>query len=208
MNEQHVIGPSRIETGSSMAEILVGVSAVGLAIVGLANIYPWVLASIATIALGAAFIFEIGSVGQRFSSLAPEDRAMSGSSGMGNITAEFMLGCAGIALGILALIGIVPTVLVPIAVALYGVALFMESGARADLGEFESEFSRSRSQTAVETASPILPLAGLGALTLGILGIVRIVPLTLSLVGLLLVGAAVLIGCLAMFGTRKFQEKY
>jgi len=77
MNGQHanaIRASERIAESVSFVEVVVGLAALALAIIGLANVFPWVPASIATIALGAALLFEAGSVGARCSALA-EDTA-------------------------------------------------------------------------------------------------------------------------------------
>jgi hypothetical protein len=75
-----------------------------LAIIGFAHIFPWMLASISTIALGAAFVFEAGAVGARFSAVAHETQASQRTETWGRwsgMTAGFLAGCAGIALRLL-----------------------------------------------------------------------------------------------------------
>ncbi|MDA8305961.1 MAG: hypothetical protein M0Z81_03920 [Deltaproteobacteria bacterium] len=202
MNGEHgTIGVSRLEVGGPMAEAIVGLAGLALAIIGLANVFPWLLASIATIALGAAFVFESGAIGKRFSTLAREETAETTqtSAAWGGITAGFLAGCAGIALGILSILGIATMVLVPVAVIVYGVALLMDSGTRLNLIEMESEHAGLHGmplKVAKEEASVfagIQALMGLAAITLGILAIIKIVPLTLSLAALVAVGATVVI---------------
>ena len=111
------------------------------------------------------------------------------------MTVGFLAGCAGIALGVLSILGIVPHTLVPAAIIVYGAALVMDSGTRSSLSEMENEHFGVRGVTqeiareSASTLSGIQMLAGLGAITLGILAIIKIVPETLSLVGLLAVGA-------------------
>jgi 4-hydroxybenzoate polyprenyltransferase len=136
-----IMGLTRLVSGSPLLEALVGLAVLALAIIGLAHIYPWLLASIATIALGAAFVFESGAIGKRFSMLARDDRtgAVAASATWGGITAGFLAGCAGIALGILSLLHIRTTVLVPVAVILYGAGLIADSLTRLHLSALENE---------------------------------------------------------------------
>ncbi|MFZ0932329.1 MAG: hypothetical protein WAN11_27265 [Syntrophobacteraceae bacterium] len=190
----------RMAAGTSFIEGLVGLAAVALAIIGLAHIYPWLLASISTIALGAAFVFESGAIGARFSALAQDTQGSeTASSKWSGITAGFLAGCAGIALGILALLGVEQTVLIPVATIVFGAALIMDSGIRVRLSAMESErFSlqgvgREVAREAASASSGIQVLFGLGGITLGILAVIGISPQTLSLVALLGVGAAVLV---------------
>lgn len=202
MNGKHATFElSMMEVGGPMTEAIVGLAALALAIIGLAHVFPWLLASIATIALGAAFIFEAGTVGRRFSALTKEERTPETEtwSGWGGVTSGFLSGCAGVALGILALLGIATTVLVPVAVIIYGVALVMDSGTKVSLSEMESEqaglhgVSLKVSREAASALSGIQVLMGLGSVALGILAIIKIVPQTLCLVAILAVGSAILI---------------
>ncbi|MDR3554000.1 MAG: hypothetical protein P4L55_04540 [Syntrophobacteraceae bacterium] len=205
-----------VGSGNTVAEAIVGLGALALAIIGLANIYPWLLASIATIALGAAFVFEAGDVGRRFSSLVTEEQTVrSGSwSAWGGMTVGFLGGCAGIALGVLSILGIVPHTLVPAAVIVYGAALVMDSGTKSSLSEMENEHFGVRgvpqeiARESASTLSGIQMLAGLGAITLGILAIIKIVPETLTLVGLLAVGAAVLMAGSLVSRYVSFRRSY
>lgn len=187
----------RMGFGSSVTEGFIGLSAVALAIIGLAHISPWVLASIATIALGAAFEFETGAVAARFSALEHQAQSLPSNRSWerwGGITVGFLTGCAGIALGILALLGIHPVVLIPVAVIAYGAALIMDSGVRLLLNGMEGKhpvFSGIGYGAAASSAFEAL--VGLGGITLGILSIIGLSPQSLSLVALLSVGAAMLV---------------
>ena len=201
MNGQNeTMQPSKMSMGSTAAEALVGLGALALAIIGLAHVYPWLLASVATIALGAAFVFEAGDVGRRFSYLAREEQTTSSeiSGGWGGATAGFLGGCTGIALGVLAILNIVPHTLIPVAIVVYGACLVMDSGTLANLSELESArfgirgIPQEIARESASSLSGIQVLVGLGAVTLGILAIIRIVPETLSLVDLLAIGASVL----------------
>lgn len=181
--------PAKVAAGTSFVEGLAGVGAIALAIIGLAQVYPVVLASVATIVLGSALVFESGAVGARFSSL----RETTTLSYWGGIATNFVCGVGGIALGIIAVVGVKPMVLVPIAAIAFGFALIVDSTINARLNTLESQVaSESFSES---TASPygIETLAGLGAIALGILALVGISPLMLSLISMLAVGAAILL---------------
>lgn len=202
VDKQAAEKPEKVAAGTATIEGLTGLGAVALSIIGLANIYPMVLVAVSTIALGAALLFEAGSVAARFSALMAETKAPSGSYSTGRwggMTTGFLGGAAGIALGILSLLGIAPMILVPIAAIVYGFALIMDSGVRTRLAALESQFSGLSGlsqEVARETAtasSGIQLIVGLGAITLGILALVGISSLALSLVAMLIVSAAVLL---------------
>ncbi len=180
----------RMGAGISIVEGIAGLVAVALAIIGLANVAPWVLASVAAIALGAAFVFESGAMAARFSALESEAQEESVSwLKWSTAGAEFLMGFAGIALGILALLGIDPAALVPVAIIVYGTALMVDSGIRMRLRKLETKHLDWRS---FAFAAPQV-FVGLGSITLSILALVGVAPLALILVGLLSVGTAVLI---------------
>ncbi len=154
--------PSRMQR-SFAAESLAAVVGVVLAIIGLAGAASRILDTIAVIALGAAFLCE------RWAALQP---GRAGSSALGDrrgLTLDSIAGWAGIALGVLSLLRLAPTVLVPVAVIIFGAALAFGAG------------ERWRSARTV---------AGVVAIVLGILALARIDPRTLSLIGLIVVGGA------------------
>lgn len=179
----------RLEVGGPVIKAIVALAVLALAIIGLAGVFSWLLASVATIALGAAFVFESGAVGKRFLVLAEE--------AWGGVTAGFPAGCVGVALGILSLLSIGTTVLVPVAIIVYGAAFLIESRTRFVLRGLESEHAGLQGMSlkvAKESAwvvAATLVLVGLGAIILGSLSITRIVPATLSLAALLAMGATV-----------------
>ena len=89
----------------------------------------------AVIGIGISLLCEGGTVGARFSRLlanATGKEANYANLG-GGLTAEFMAGATGIVLGLLSLLGVVPTVLPAVAVIVFGGALLLGSGAAARL---------------------------------------------------------------------------
>lgn len=216
MNGEHGTVQSRVAMGNTMAEAVVGLGSIAIAIIGLANVYPWLLAAVATIALGAAFVFEAGDVGRRFSNLAAEDTTgvPEASNAWGGMSAGFVAGCAGIALGILAILGVVPHTLIPVAIIVYGATLVMDSTTQSSLSEMESQrfgarsFSQQIARESASTLSSMQVLVGLGAITLGILAIIKIVPETLSLVALLALAAAVLMAGSLVSRVISFRRSY
>jgi hypothetical protein len=194
--------------GGALAETLTGAGVVVVSIIGLAGFLPMIMLSIATIGLGMSFLFEGGAVASRLSNLLSEfsegrvDIAELG----GGLSAEFIAGFGGIALGILSLIGVVPTILTPIAAIVFGLALVIGSGVKARLNHLsisnrnEHKLVRQIAREALIAASGVEILVGLSAIALGILGIVRIVPVTLSLVAILSVGGMVLLSGTALGG--------
>lgn len=179
--------------GGSTAEALVGAAAAVLAILGLANIWPGYMASIATIAVGAALLFQGIAIASRYSDLA---RRTGGSEVGGGVSAEILGGIAGIALGILALMGIMPATLTPVAIIVFGGALLIGSAATAQLNSLSTwrmtDRARDVTRSAIEMASGTEVLIGIAAVVLGILALLGMAPRTLVLVALLGLGATVL----------------
>jgi hypothetical protein len=121
--------------GGASTVAIGGLATAVLAIVGLAHVFPVYLAAVASILLGGAFLAEGASLTARFT------RFLRQSSGMsqervdlgGGASAPFLAGCTGIVLGILSLLGVVPEVLMAVAVIVFGAGLVVGGGASARL---------------------------------------------------------------------------
>jgi hypothetical protein len=197
----------RFVFAGTLAEEIAGIGAVVLSIIGLANRFPELMLPIATIAIGAALLFEGGAITARFSNLLSLARAQVDfrQFGMG-MTMEFLSGIVGVALGILALIGIYPLVLTPVAAIVFGAALILGARVSARLNALwssmteEREIVREVTREALEAASGVQFLIGLGAITLGILALIGLNPTILTLVAMLSVGFANLLSGTAIMG--------
>jgi hypothetical protein len=187
---------TRFDTSGWLTEALGGAAVIVLAILGLMRIDASLLASIATIVLGAAFLVEGGALTARFLRVARETATARESLG-GDVAMESMCGAAGIVLGILAIVGIYPMVLVPAAVIVFGAGMLSASGTAWRLNAqhtptnapvhphlFEESFDFSGSQV----------LIGFAGIVLGILALAGYVPLVLSLVALLALGFGIIVG--------------
>ncbi|HWC89551.1 MAG TPA: hypothetical protein VG433_07850 [Pirellulales bacterium] len=155
--------------GSSVVEAAVGLAGVLLAILGLVNVAPAYMASIATLAIGAALAFR---------GAAPQTRA-----GGNAISAEFTAGLAGIVLGILAILGIESAILISVAVLVFSGGLLLSAGSTLNFGA-----------TGATAGSGSQILCGVAGIVLGIIALVGSASLTLCLVALLTLGAAVAVG--------------
>lgn len=184
----------KVASSGGVAEIVAALAVLALGVLGLVGIYPQIMASIGIIVIGAAFLLAGSALAARFSSLAAMAEGGAAEFGIG-MSWEFLGGIAICALGVLALIGIVPMILVPAAVIVSGGTLTFSSGVNARLNSLEaeyravSEFGRNTAREGGSPSSGIQILVGLGAITLGILALIGIYPLILSLVGILTVGA-------------------
>ena len=103
-------------------ELLLACGVVVLSILGIAGVLPTSLAGIAVIGLGAILLFQGATVvlhyGELLYEAGGESKAGAAEVSRG-LTTEFLPGMTGIVLGVLALIGIVPTTLLSVAVITY-----------------------------------------------------------------------------------------
>jgi hypothetical protein len=187
-------------------ELILGLGAVVLGIIGLIGLFPTPLAAIATIAVGVMLLSEGGSIVFRSYELLSEagvGETAAVSEVSRAITAEFLAGVAGVVLGILALVGVVPLTLMAVAVITYGGMLWLTSGGSIGfdwpaLGD--NEVVRRLVRSLRGAAADAQLLVGLAGVVLGILGLVGIKPLTLVLVALLAIGASALLRSSAVGG--------
>lgn len=200
--------------GGSSLELIGGGAAAVLAIIGLAGYLPLYMTSIASIAIGGALLAHGAAVTARWadtmrqaSGNRSEQIAVGGAAG-----SEFLGGAAAIVLGILALAGTSPLVLLPVAAIIVGGTILLGAPAQPEIAGLAPDRDRRMSRItreAVEGASGGMVLAGLGAIVLGILALVGVGPVyTLVQVALLAVGVALLLGGSALtarFGRRLQQ---
>jgi hypothetical protein len=183
--------------GGSISEALCGVAVIVLAIIGLANTDWTLLPAIATVVAGAALLFAGTSAAIRTSTAGgfTEDEVEAGA-----VSTEFLGGAAGIVLGVLAIVGLVPSILVSVSLIVFGGALLLGSLAVAR-GPVSAIHPQPMNPGLYQTGHRgIFAAAGsqvLVGIAVGILGIIALVggtdyTTTLNLVGLLVFGAGVL----------------
>jgi hypothetical protein len=199
---------AKVLAGGSLAEGVVGAAGLTLAILGLVGILPFWMATIGTIAVGAAFLIEGGAIASRMSDLMETDK--TGQFDIteigGGMTAEFLAGLAGITLGILALLGVSPLLLMAVAVIVYGGALVMGSPTTSRLNylsatRYGDDTQKMVTREAVGAAATLQLLIGIGTAVLGILAIVDEPRFTFILIGLLAASFAGLVSGSAL-GSR------
>jgi hypothetical protein len=188
--------------GGSVVEVIGGVATMVLAIIGLAGAAPMYLTAVGVIVLGAALVMHARSRSGRLFQLlsgAPETH-WSEQEFSGGMMAEFLAGIAGIVLGILSLVAVVPWVLLPVAAIVYGAMLlvgrstatrFIVATVAGPAQSPESELSRQAAGEMVAGANAAHVLVGIAAIVLGIVGLASAYPYILTLVALLVVGAFV-----------------
>jgi hypothetical protein len=156
---------SKTIAGSSIMEAFGALATIALAIVGLAGIWPAVLAAVATIVVGAAILMEGGVWGMKRSQMAGAYQRTEIQFSQGSVDADFLGGLAAVVLGILSLLGVASTVLLAVAVIAVGATLLLSGRL----------------------------FIGLAGVVLGILAVVGLSAPVLILVGLLSFGAGLLI---------------
>lgn len=197
-------------TSGSAFELVTAGLAVAAAVIGLSGIGPLYMASLATLAVGFALLAQGGMLAARWNNAVRIEGSMR-TEAMG-IGTEVFGGLAGVALGVLALLGIAPTVMLPIAAVVLGVALLLGGPTQPELAEVaraDAPGKRYRvTRRAVRTSGGVMVMAGLGALVLGTLALlVSTGPiLTLSLAAMLCIGSALVLAGGAV--TARFARRF
>jgi hypothetical protein len=192
-----------------LVDAIGGIVTIVLVVVGLAGIAPSMMAAIATIVFGAALLIQGGTMLSEYAQVifpAGAKAASIDQFGGNSLSAVFIVGAAGIVLGVLALLGINPGVLTPVATIAFGTALVLSSNAVWHLYMLRRVAStRPESQgqigggelLASEMASGsagIQALAGLAAIVLGVLAVAGTTnDLTLNLIALLALGSTLVL---------------
>lgn len=180
--------PKKAAVAGGATAALIAAGAVALGVLGIMGLLPRVLAAIATIALGVALWSEgTALTAKRVKGLRTNGRAYERVSTGGSISVYVVGGVAGIGLGVLALLGLIPLVLLAIAMIALGGALFLGGAGRSEVsGEVAHEPTG---------LGGILGLAGLASAVLGILALVgTATPMNLILISTIVVGGALLVG--------------
>jgi hypothetical protein len=190
---------TKVVAGGSAGEAVAGLAAVVLAIIGLAGLAPSYMVAIATIVAGVALFIAGGAIAAQVTSLV---RQRAAALGIGNAaTSDIVGGLAGIVLGILGLIGIAPAVLLPIAAIVLGASLLFSAGAADQLTALAAGGQERPSGEAVPVmAASAKVMIGLASIVLGIVAVVGVVPLTLTLVAMLVIGCGAMMSAAALGG--------
>jgi hypothetical protein len=180
-------------------ELLLACGVVVLSILGIAGVLPTYLAAIAVIGLGAILLFQGVTVvlhyGELLYEAGGESKAGAAEVSRG-LTTEFLAGMTGIVLGVLALIGIVPTTLLSVAVITYGGTLLLTSGEALWLNSLGTKHDSlvvqlMQSMSLATVGAQVL--VGLASVVLGILGLVGTASMMMVLVALLATSVSILL---------------
>jgi hypothetical protein len=189
---------AEISGSGGIVEGVGGAGAVVLSILALIGVLPMELLSVAAIGIGGGLLVGGGTIAARYSRFLMAQRQYTRDVIAGGMVMESVCGVAGIALGILSLLGILPMTLLSTAAIVFGGALLMASGAMARMnslpirGTAEFRESHAVARDVLYAASGSEVLIGLAAMTLGILALVGIRPMSLVAIALLSCGASIL----------------
>jgi hypothetical protein len=182
-------------------DALGGIATIVLAIIGLAGVKAEMLVAIATVVFGAALLIQGGAMLTEFAQTETAAETAGPTSG-GGLSALFLVGFAGIVLGVLALLGLYAPVLTAAAAIAFGAALVISSSAvwqlltsRSIAARFERHSPPLRvmaSEVAAGSAG-LQAMAGLAVIVLGILAVAGVYTTGLSLIALLIAGAAIVL---------------
>lgn len=183
--------------GGSTIETLGGLAAVILAVVGFQQ-QPIVMCAIATISIGVALLSQGASIMARWrDALGKLQRAKPERTEIvEGVSTEVFGGAVGIVLGILALAGVKPLVMLPVAAIVFGGSLLLGGAAQSDLvylaPDRNPRFARA-TFGAIQTSGGVMVLVGVAAAVLGILALLDVGPaLSLALIAMLSIGFALL----------------
>jgi len=181
--------------GGSSLETLGGLAAIVLAVIGFSYL-PFYMAGIATIAIGIALFAQGLSIMARWRDAL---RRLQGAKFdrqelVSGLSTEVFGGLVGVVLGVLALAGIKPLVMLPVASIVFGGALLLGGAAQPDLVYLAPERNPRVARVtynAIQTSGGVMILVGIAAAVLGILGVLDVGPiLTLTLAALLAIGSS------------------
>jgi hypothetical protein len=186
-----------------------GIATVVLAIIGIASVKPEMMVSIATVVFGAALLIQGGAMLTEFAVIESTPEAEAPVTG-GGISALFLVGFAGIVLGILALLGVHPSILTSVSAIAFGAALVISSStvwqlltSRSIEARFQARNPMLRvmaSEVAAGSAG-LQAMAGLAVIVLGILAVAGVFTTNLTLIAFLVAGAAIVLTGSTLSGT-------
>lgn len=194
--------------GGTSFEALGGLTAVVLAIIGLAGTLPVSMVAICAIVIGGALVFKGAAIGARLTRIARETAgSASGTTELGTgVTTEFLGGAAAVVLGVLALLEVGPAAtMIAASVIVLGASLLLGTGMESRLTTLTGPSMYSTAQEAArmtaQAAAGAQALVGIAAVILGILAIVGTFDtLMLNLVSMLVLGSALAVSGGALAG--------
>lgn len=199
------IGVVRQLEAGSIFQTIGGAGALVLGILGIVGVVVPTFDAIASIAAGGALLIGGTALAARYSRLFPDTKSPKTKRSMvRGMTYQALVGVGAIALGILALLGLASITLVGASVIALGTALLVAGRASVRLDTLltrdEMESGESVSHSTAFIVSAIKAIAGLGAVTLGVLALAGVSPLALTLIAMIAIGAGALTGGIWLVG--------
>jgi hypothetical protein len=199
-------------SSGAVPELVAGLAVIVLTILGLAGVAPPFLVAIATIVFGAGLLLFGGSGVSTLSRSLADDALLGLALNGWSIT--FIVGLAGIVLGILALLQVVATTLVAIAVIAFGGGLLLSGRAALHVKLLaaptdQDELHRRLMEDMAADSAGLQTMSGLAAIVLGILALSDFAPIVLLLIALLALGGFLLLSSTAFGGglTQIFRRR-
>jgi len=192
---------------TSSFELFAGLFAMVLVVLGLIGLAPVYMAAFGTIAVGFALLVQGGTMADRWRiAVHIPERERTERVGIGT---EVIGGFVGIILGLLAIVGVNALVLLPSGALVLGAALLLGGPAQPALAErlpSESPPKWYVTRDAVRASGGVMVMAGVAALVLAILALIGGPIVTLTLVAILCVAAALVVagGALSARLARRF----
>jgi hypothetical protein len=192
-------------TYGGLIDAVGGIATAVLAIVALTGYAPPTLSAVAVIVFGAALLIQGGTMLSEYSSIIfPVGAAGIGPQEFsgGGLPSMFLVGAAGIVLGVLALLGMAPAVLIAVAVIAFGSALVLSSNSVRQLYLLQAASSPAvvprmggvfLAGEMASSSAGVQLLAGLATIVLGILAVAGTNPGMLTLMALLVLGVSVIL---------------
>jgi hypothetical protein len=217
IGERHLL---EVESGGAATEAFGGLTVVILTILGLVGLAPEPLVAIAGIVFGVAILAQGAAIAAEYTELFSKTNGAMGTIELGGgMTVEITAGVAAIVLGILALLGMIPQILMPALVITGGAALILTAGSLQRLNRLKvttAEKGKGSENVLRATTSGAAGgqlLSGVAAIVLGIIAFASMPStvamgaahmggnwLTLVLVGLLVLGSSIMLSGGALVG--------
>lgn len=193
----------KVMAGTYSVEALAGAAVVTLTILALVDVLPVYLTAIAVIVAGGAFLVEGAGLGARAKQIRRSLQAKGVNTGglIGGVSVQLLAGVAGVALGVLALIGMSPNLLLAISAIVFGSALLLGPSATREVSRLEQEhpYEASVAHESLRASNGARAMVGAGAIALGILALIGVGPVvTLIVIAILAVGAILFLSGIAI----------
>lgn len=177
---------------------LAGGAGIVLEIIALSGLWSTTLTPIVLLVLGGGMLIKGASVASKRRPL----ESVTGSNHRAltsELAAEITAGISGIVLGILALLGLVPMILMASAVIVFGVALMLTGGETFRVNQLQWPWPaiggtvEGSTRATAQSSAGGEEMVGLAAVVLGVLALVGLSPLLLTSVALLAISGIMLL---------------